>query len=89
MESDGGERPTLFRPVGCGKCSRTGYYGRFAIHEVMPVTEEIERLIAERAHSEDLKKAAIADGMLPLRQAGLRTVRNGTTSIEEVLRVIA
>ncbi len=89
MEADGGVRPTLFRPVGCSKCSRTGYYGRFAIHEVMPVTEEIERLIAERAHSEDLKKAAIADGMLPLRQAGLRTVRNGTTSIEEVLRVIA
>ncbi|MDP9073981.1 MAG: Flp pilus assembly complex ATPase component TadA, partial [Actinomycetota bacterium] len=89
MEADGGVRPTLYRAVGCGKCSRTGYYGRFAIHEVMPVTEEIERLIAERAHSEDLKKAAIADGMLPLRQAGLRTVRNGTTSIEEVLRVIA
>ncbi len=89
MEADRGEPPTLYRAVGCSACSRTGYYGRFAIHEVMPVSEEIERLIVDRGHSDDLKKMAIAEGMLPLRQAGLRTVRAGTTSIEEVLRVIA
>jgi type IV pilus assembly protein PilB len=89
IEAEGGEVPTLFRPVGCSKCSRTGYYGRFAIHEVMPISEDIERLIVERGHTEDLKKLAVAEGMLTLRQSGLRTVRSGTTSIEEVLRVIA
>ncbi len=89
IEAEGGEIPTVFRPVGCSKCSRTGYYGRFAIHEVMPISEDIERLIVERGHTEDLKKLAVAEGMLTLRQSGLRTVRSGTTSIEEVLRVIA
>ncbi len=89
LEEEGGEVPTLFRAVGCSKCSRTGYYGRFAVHEVLPVTEEVERLIVERGTTEDLKKLAIAEGMLTLRQSGLRTVRSGTTSIEEILRVIA
>jgi type IV pilus assembly protein PilB len=89
LEADGGELPTLFRAVGCSKCSRTGYYGRFAVHEVLPVTEEVERLIVERGTTEDLKKLATAEGMLTLRQSGLRTVRSGTTSIEEILRVIA
>jgi type IV pilus assembly protein PilB len=79
----------LFRPVGCSHCGRTGYRGRFAIHEVLTVTEEIERLIVDREHSEDIKKMAVAQGMLTLRQAGLTHVRQGTTSIEEILRVIA
>ena len=83
------EHPTLFRPVGCGTCGKTGFHGRFAIHEVMTVTEEVERLIVERGHSEDIKKMAIAQGMLTLRQAGLAQVRAGLTSIEEVLRVVA
>ncbi len=89
IEAEGGEVPMLYRAGGCSKCSRTGYYGRFAIHEVLPVSEEIERLIVERGHTEDLKKMAVAEGMLTLRQSGLRTVRAGTTTIEEVLRVIA
>ena len=84
-----GEPPELFRPVGCSSCGKTGYHGRFAIHEVMTVTEEVERLIVEREHSEDVKKMAIAQGMLTLRQAGLTHVRRGMTSIEEILRVVA
>jgi type IV pilus assembly protein PilB len=83
------ETPEIFRPVGCGVCSQTGYYGRFAIHEVMNVTEEVERMIVEREHSEDMKKMAVAQGMLTLRQVGLQQVRNGLTSIEEILRVVA
>lgn len=86
----GGEPPTeLFRPIGCGACGKTGYRGRFAIHEVLTVTEEIERMIVDREHSEDIKKMAVAQGMLTLRQAGLWQVQAGMTSIEEVLRVIA
>jgi type IV pilus assembly protein PilB len=86
LEAGGGE---VFRPVGCQHCGKTGYHGRFAIHEVMNVTEDVERLIVERGHSEDIKKVAVAQGMLSLRQAGLAQVRNGLTSIEEILRVVA
>jgi type IV pilus assembly protein PilB len=75
--------------VGCQACARTGFLGRFAIHEVLIVSEEIERMIAEREHSEDIKKMSVAQGMLTLRQAGLMQVRNGLTSLEELLRVVA
>ncbi len=83
------EIPSLRRPVGCGSCGHTGYHGRFAIHEVLEVTEPIERLIVERGHIEDIRKAALADGMLTLRQAGLHEALAGRTSIEEILRVTA
>jgi len=56
---------------------------------VLNVTEEVERVIVERGHSEDLKKIALAQGMLTLRQAGVIQVANGLTSMEEVLRVVA
>jgi type IV pilus assembly protein PilB len=89
-EGDGfDDHPTFFRPIGCGACGKTGFHGRFAIHEVLTVSEEVERIIVERGHSEDLKKMAVAQGMLTLRQAGLAQVRAGLTSIEEVLRVVA
>jgi type IV pilus assembly protein PilB len=80
--------PQLYRAVGCQACGKTGYLGRFAVHEVLLISEEIERLIVEHAHSEDIKKVAIAQGMLTLRQAGLTQVAAGITTIEEVLRVI-
>ncbi|HET9691465.1 MAG TPA: ATPase, T2SS/T4P/T4SS family [Acidimicrobiales bacterium] len=81
--------PELFRPQGCGTCGNTGYRGRFALHEVLEVTEPIERLIVDRGHAEDIKNLALADGMLTLRQAGLHEVLHGRTSIEEILRVTA
>jgi type IV pilus assembly protein PilB len=83
------EQETMYRAVGCGACGGTGYQGRFAIHEVLQVTEEIERLIVERGHSDELRKLAIGQGMLTLRQAGLVEVSRGVTSLEEILRVIA
>ncbi|HVM65915.1 MAG TPA: ATPase, T2SS/T4P/T4SS family [Acidimicrobiales bacterium] len=81
--------PELFRPVGCQACGKTGFFGRFALHEVLLVSEDIERLIVDRGHSEDIKKVATAQGMLTLRQAGLSQVRAGVTSVEEILRVVA
>ncbi len=81
--------PTLFRPVGCESCSRTGYRGRFALFEVLLFDEEIERLIIERRTSDDIKKAAMIRGMLTLRDDGLRKVALGRTSLEEVFRVVA
>jgi hypothetical protein len=55
----------------------------------MNVTEDIERMIVDRGHSEDMKKMAVAQGMLTLRQGGLQQVIMGKTSIEEILRVVA
>jgi type IV pilus assembly protein PilB len=79
----------IYKAKGCGACGGTGYYGRFAIHEVLEVSEEIERLIVERGHSEDIRKTAIGQGMLTLRSAGMIEVARGVTSLEEILRVIA
>jgi type IV pilus assembly protein PilB len=81
--------PTLYRPVGCASCSRTGYRGRLALHEVMEVTEEIERLTVTRSSTDAVARAATAAGMVPLRQDGWLKVLAGDTSVEEVLRVVA
>lgn len=84
-----GEWPTLYRKIGCSSCGRTGYRGRFAVHEVMVVTEEIKRMVIERRSTEDLQKTAVMQGMLTLREDGLRKVAAGMTSLEEVFRVVA
>jgi type IV pilus assembly protein PilB len=81
--------PVLHRPVGCPTCSKTGYKGRLALHEVMTVTEEIERLAVERSSSTDIAAVARQQGMLSLRQDGWAKVLDGVTSIEEILRVVA
>jgi len=88
-ESEIEDLPELFRPIGCQACGKTGFFGRFALHEVLLVSEDVERLIVDRGHSEDIKKVAAAQGMLTLRQAGLIQVRAGVTSLEEILRVVA
>jgi type IV pilus assembly protein PilB len=82
------ELPKLFRPVGCTTCGKTGYKGRIALHEVMTVTEEIERLVVEKASSEDIAKVAVEQGMTPLRLDGMQKVKAGVTSIQEILRVV-
>jgi type IV pilus assembly protein PilB len=79
----------IFRPIGCPQCGRTGYRGRFGIHEILLVTEEMRGLIAEHAHADELKRCAIASGMVTLREAGVANVARGYTSIEELLRVVA
>ncbi len=81
--------PQLYRAVGCAACARTGYHGRMALHEVMTVTEEIERLAVARASTQEIEKMATAQGMISLRDDGWRKVRRGQTSIEEILRVVA
>ncbi len=81
--------PTLYRPVGCQHCSNTGYRGRIGIHEVMRVTEDIERLAVERASSTDIGRLAVEQGMLTLRADGWMKVAMGKTSIEEIVRVVA
>ncbi len=81
--------PELFRPVGCVACSRTGYRGRVALHEVMRVTEDIERLAVARASAAEIGATARAQGMITLRDDGWQKVVLGQTSVEEILRVVA
>jgi type IV pilus assembly protein PilB len=81
--------PELFRPVGCVACSRTGYRGRVALHEVMRVTEDIERLAVSRSSSAEIAAVAQQQGMITLRDDGWQKVALGQTSVEEILRVVA
>jgi type IV pilus assembly protein PilB len=82
-------RAPLFRSAGCAACSNTGYRGRIALHEVLAVSEQIERLAVARASSAEIARAAEAEGMVTLRVDGWAKVRAGLTSIDEVLRVVA
>lgn len=85
----GHDTRALYQPVGCRACSNTGYRGRIAIHEIMAVSEEIERLAVRRASSAEIKAVAMAEGMLTLRQDGWAKAQMGLTSVEEILRVVA
>ena len=85
---EGQEVPRIYRAVGCSVCSRTGYKGRVALHEVLPITEQIERLAVERASSATIAVVAREEGMQTLRQDGLAKVLAGVTSLDEVLRVV-
>jgi type IV pilus assembly protein PilB len=80
--------PTLFRPGGCTRCANTGYRGRMALHEVMTLNEEIERLAVARASTDEIARAAQGQGMSTLRHDGWLKVLQGRTSVEEVLRVV-
>jgi type IV pilus assembly protein PilB len=83
-----GSVPKLYRPVGCTHCSKTGFRGRTAVHEVMVRSEEIERLAAERRSAEEIGRVARQQGMRTLREDGIEKVLAGVTSIEEIMRVI-
>jgi type IV pilus assembly protein PilB len=85
---DGEPLPTLHRSVGCTACAKTGYRGRLALHEVMSVSEEVERLTVERASALQIEKMATSQGMVSLRNDGMSKVLQGVTSLEEILRVV-
>jgi type IV pilus assembly protein PilB len=78
----------LYRPAGCSRCGKTGYRGRLGLYEVMPMTEEIERLTVEHGSSDDIRRVAVEQGMVTLRQDGLEKVAAGLTSMEEIFRVV-
>ena len=83
----GREKVTFYRGKGCATCNFTGMKGRVAIYEVMPVTEPLRDMILKNAATADIREQAQKDGMKTLRQSGLMKVIEGTTTIEEVLRV--
>jgi type IV pilus assembly protein PilB len=80
------EEINVYGPKGCAECNNTGFSGRTALFEVMQVTDEIKDLILNRAHSREIKKASLNKGMITLRRSGLTKIKNGITSIDEVLR---
>ncbi len=76
-----------YKGEGCTSCGNTGYKGRVALYEVMAVNEEIKNVILQGGTTFEIKDAAIREGMLTLRASGLTKIKEGVTTIEEVLRV--
>ena len=77
----------MFQPVGCLECRNTGYLGREGIYEIMPLNDDLLGYISADADIQQLRNAAVSQGMKTLRMAGAEKVAAGITSIAEVLRV--
>ncbi len=85
---DDEQEVTLYKATGCLACSNTGYKGRRGVYEFLQVSEEIQHMILTHASNHEIKAKAVEQGMTTLRDDGLRKVRDGITSVEEMLRVI-
>jgi type IV pilus assembly protein PilB len=85
---ESGRGITAFEPGGCVRCAQTGYKGRTGLYEVMTMTDSVRRLILDSAGHDDIRAAARAQGMRTLHEDGLEKVRDGITSVPEVLRVL-
>jgi type IV pilus assembly protein PilB len=84
-ELDGSWRP--YGPVGCERCKSAGYKGRIGIYQVLPISDEMRRLIMRNGNALEIADQARLEGLRDLRQAGLTKVRQGVTSLEEVMAV--
>ena len=78
----------FYRAKGCNKCGFQGYKGRLGIYEIMMITKEIKKLIAQGAHDLEIEDAAVANGMTTLHQACIGHVVKGLTTSEEFVRVL-
>jgi type IV pilus assembly protein PilB len=79
---------TFYRAVGCEQCNHTGYRGRVGIYEIMPVTDKLRRMIAQKGSEAQLRDSAISSGMISLGEDGLLKVKAGVTTPDELLRVV-
>src|ERR1700674_3771447 len=84
--ADDANTVTPMRGKGCDRCINTGYKGRVGLYEVMEISEELRELILVGASGPELRRKAVDEGMITLRQSGLRKVKDGMTSLEEVVR---
>jgi len=84
QETFAGREARFWHAAGCDHCRRTGYKGRQAVAEFLPVTSRIQRLISEGRHESDIAKAAIEEGMVTMFQASVDLALKGTTSVEEI-----
>ena len=86
FKTDEAKSLKTFKGKGCATCNNTGYKGRIGLYEVMEITDEIRELILIGASALELRKKAIDDGMITLRESGLHKIRGGVTTPEEVVR---
>lgn len=86
LKRSAAEQTEIYEPGGCRLCSNTGYFGRTGVFEIMEVNDEMRKLIAENAPTEEMIVAAKKSGMRTLRENGIRYVLDGTTSIKEMLK---
>jgi type IV pilus assembly protein PilB len=78
---------TCFQGVGCPQCNGTGYRGRIALYEVMPISEELRDLVLNGASASEIKRFAVVLGMKTLRQSAITKLKEGVTTVSEVVRV--
>ncbi len=76
----------IFHGIGCDKCKNTGYSGRIGLFEVLPVTKRIRNMILDRATDDEIEAVAVEEGMITLREAGIRKILRGETDIFEVAK---
>ncbi|MBK7688445.1 MAG: Flp pilus assembly complex ATPase component TadA, partial [Elusimicrobia bacterium] len=84
--ADGPDVPKAFRGRGCPACKGTGYRGRTVIYEMLPMTDALRGMIADRRPAHALREEALRGGMRPLRRSGWRKVLDGTTTADDVMR---
>ncbi len=80
-----GSKWKIYSPTGCDECGGKGYKGRVGIYQVMPITEEIRKIILREGTDIEIAQEARRNGVYGLREAGLKKVKDGITSLEEVL----
>ncbi|MGA8055873.1 MAG: ATPase, T2SS/T4P/T4SS family [Burkholderiales bacterium] len=88
LGAQGGDRPTVYRAVGCDQCDYQGYRGRLAIMELLKLDSDLDELMAHKATSREILKTALAKGFKTLADDGARRVLDGSTALEELMRVI-
>ncbi|MBA2524684.1 MAG: type IV-A pilus assembly ATPase PilB [Pyrinomonadaceae bacterium] len=86
FSADDAKKLKTYKGTGCSACNNTGYKGRIGLYEVMEVNDEVRELILIGASALELRKKAIEDGMITLRESGLQKIRDGLTTLEEVVR---
>ena len=82
-----GQELTVYRPAGCAKCLNTGYKGRIGIFEIMVLEDRLKAHLLKTSDSVSIKREAQKRSMITLRQDGIQKVKDGVTSIEEVMRL--
>ena len=81
------EDVTVYEPCGCALCNETGYYGRTGIYEIIEMTPELRQIVSQRGTTEQIKSTAMSQGMRTLRMSAAEYVLDGTTTIDEMLKV--
>lgn len=81
------QQAAICEPVGCQRCSGTGYYDRIGVYEIMEITPALRTMISRRCTTDELREQALREGMHTLRQSARRLVLDGTTSLSEMQRI--